>query len=327
MRIPSILGELLIASLSLSACTTPSPGSHPTPRQTLTLATAAAGGAFQDYAPAIAGVIAAHAPVNLVFRATDGSNENAKLLNANVVPLALVNMGPAYQAWTGTGSFQGTPLKNLRALVPMYETPFHVIALRSSGLDAMAGLDGKRVAVGPAGGPGEVFFRGMAEIAGIKPVIVTGSPAENTRQLLAGQVDAVWFGAGIPIAAFKTAADQADTLVFGPSVAESAAFRARYPYFAPYTIPAGTYRGQGAPIVTFAVWNFVLAHKDMSADTAYAITRALLDHPDQVARAYGSAAATLTRNAIADTFLPFHPGAARYYREHGAALPKELLPE
>jgi TRAP transporter TAXI family solute receptor len=307
------------------ACANPNRG--PAPRRTLTIATAAAGGAFQDYAPAIAKVIAAYAPIDLAFKATDGSNENARLLNADAVPLALVNMGPAYQAWTGTGPFQGTPLKNLRALVPMYETPFHVIALKSSRLDTMAKLDGNRVGVGPAGGPAEVFFRGMAQLAGIRPMIVTGAPAENTRQLLAHEIDAVWFGAGIPIAAFKTAADQADTVVFGPSPAEAAAFVARYPYFAPYTIPAGTYRGQGGPIATFAVWNFVLANQDMSADTAYAITRALLDHPGEVARTYGPAAATVTKNAIADSFLPFHPGAARYYREHGLDLPKALLPD
>ncbi|MDB5804865.1 MAG: C4-dicarboxylate transporter substrate-binding protein [Betaproteobacteria bacterium] len=306
-------------AFALTACTTPPP------RQSLTLATAAAGGAFQDYGPAVGRVIAAHAPIDLTFKVTDGSNENVKLLNDAAVPLALVNMGPAYQGWTGTGQFRGTPMTNMRAVVPMYETPFHGIALRASGLDAVAKLDGRRVGVGPAGGPGEVFFRGLAEIAGIKPVVVTGSPAENVRQMQAREIDAVWFGAGIPIAAFKAAADTVDAVVFGPTPAQSQAFRERYRYVAPYIVPANTYRGQGADIATFAVWNFVLVHKDVSADTVYAITCALLDHPDEVARAYGPAAATVSKNAAANTFMPFHPGAARYYREHKVELKPELL--
>ena len=136
---------VLCLGLALSACTTPPP------RQSLTLATAAAGGAFQDYGPAVGKVIAAHAPIDLAFKVTDGSNENVKLLNDAAVPLALVNMRPAYQGWTGTGVFKGTPMTNMRAVVPMVETPFHGIALRASGLDAVAKLDGRRVGVGPAG--------------------------------------------------------------------------------------------------------------------------------------------------------------------------------
>jgi uncharacterized protein len=32
------------------------------------------------------------------------------------------------------------------------------------------------------------------------------------------------------------------------------------------------------------------------------------------------------QNADQDTFLPFHPGAIRYYREIGIKIPDELLP-
>jgi TRAP-type uncharacterized transport system substrate-binding protein len=32
------------------------------------------------------------------------------------------------------------------------------------------------------------------------------------------------------------------------------------------------------------------------------------------------------KNLGADTFMPFHPGAVRYYRENGVTLPKDLTP-
>jgi hypothetical protein len=91
-------------------------------------------------------------------------------------------------------------------------------------------------------------------------------------------------------------------------------------------VPAGTYRGQEATVQTMAVWNFVLAHKDMPEATVYDIVKALLDNPAEVALAYPAASATVTRNAAANTFLPFHPGAVRYYREKGVALKAELVP-
>src|SRR5262245_1547479 len=78
-------------------------------RTPLAIAGGAPGGAFAEYAPAIARVVAAHSKLDLIVRNTDGSNENLRLVNAGTVPLALVNLGPAYQAWTGTAPFAGPP--------------------------------------------------------------------------------------------------------------------------------------------------------------------------------------------------------------------------
>ena len=46
--------------------------------------------------------------------------------------------------------------------------------------------------------------------------------------------------------------------------------------------------------------------------------------PAEIAKAYLAASATTIRNAVANTFRPFHPGAVRYCREQGMALRDEL---
>jgi hypothetical protein len=35
---------------------------------------------------------------------------------------------------------------------------------------------------------------------------------------------------------------------------------------------------------------------------------------------------TVPQNVVKNTFLPFHPGAIRYYREIGIKIPDELAP-
>jgi len=35
----------------------------------------------------------------------------------------------------------------------------------------------------------------------------------------------------------------------------------------------------------------------------------------------------LTENWNRNTFLPFHPGAVRYFKEKGINIPKHLLPQ
>src|SRR5205807_6402656 len=116
-------------------------------------------------------------------------------------------------------------LRGMRALVPMYETPFHTIAARERGIATLSDLGGKRVGVGPAGGPGEVFFRGIAAALGIRATLATGTPAEMAAMLLAGEIDAFWYGSGLPSPPFTEIAKKIDAVVIGFTAPEAAAFR------------------------------------------------------------------------------------------------------
>lgn len=63
-------------------------------------------------------------------------------------------MGPAYDAFTGNSPLMpGFEHTDIRALFPMYQTPLQAAVLTSSGITSLAGLDGKRVGVGPRAAP------------------------------------------------------------------------------------------------------------------------------------------------------------------------------
>lgn len=294
-------------------------------RQRLLLLTGAAGGAFHDYGPALAKVASAHAPVDFDVQASGGSNDNIRAVARGDADLGLINMGPAYEAWEGRPPFaKEGAMRNLRALFPMYETPFSLVALKASGIRSLAQLEGRAVGVGPAGGPGQVFFEGLSKALGLRTKIATGSPADLARRVIAGDVDAFWYGAGVPLTAFVEVLEKADALVFGLTDAEVATLRATFAYFAPYKIPAGSYKGQTDALNTAAVWNFVIGSDRLSEDAAYAITAAALGHTAELKSASSVAAGTAARNVTANTFLPLHPGAIRYFREVGIALPTVL---
>ena len=295
------------------------------PRVQLSLATGAAGGTFNIYGAVLAELLTRSTTADVVPRVTAGSNENIRLVDSGAVALAVAAMGPVFEAWNGTGPFAGTSRRNIRALFPMYETPFAIIALRRSGIAGVADLQGKRVGVGPSGGPTTVFFRALAEEAGVTCTQVNGTPDEHARQLLAGEIDAFWFGAGVPVAAFAQVADAQDAVIFGLTAQEVEKMRRRFAYLAPNTIPAGTYRGQAEPVRTVALWNFVVASPTLADQMAYDITKAALSQTAALAARVAAASATTAANAAANGFLPFHPGAARYYREAGIALPAALL--
>jgi len=60
---------------------------------------------------------------------------------------------------------------------------------------------------------------------------------------------------------------------------------------------------------------------------AYLITRTVLENNAALVKAHPAARETVAANASRDTFLPFHPGALRYYRDKGIKLDPGALPK
>jgi TRAP transporter TAXI family solute receptor len=282
--------------------------------------TAGDGSAFLPYGQGVAAYLATNG-LHIEIKKSGGSNENLSAVDAAPMTIGTAFMASAYEAVSGTGFAAGRKHENIRALFPMYETSFQVAALRKSGLHSLADLDGKKVGVGPARGPAEGFFRAAADVAHIKPVIINGDPAALSRQVLDGEIDALWQGAVVPIPSLTAVANQADAIVFGLTDAEVTAVLAKLPALSATTIPTGAYRGQTAEIKSFSAWNFVVANKDLPDESAYAITKAVLSATDPKSQIYPTAAGTRAADATNNRILPFHPGAIRFYREVGVTLP------
>ena len=285
----------------------------------VTLMTAGDGSVFLPYGQGIAKFLAAKG-IAIEVKQSAGSNENLSAVDASAATIGTAFMGSAYDAMNGIGWAAGRKHENLRALFPMYETSFQVAALRMSTIRSLAGLDGKKVGVGPAKGPAEVFFRAAAEAAQVRPAIVNGDPAMLANELIAGEIDALWQGAAVPIASLSTVTNQADAVVFGLSDTEVAAMLQKFPQLSATTVPPGSYKGQTAGIKSVSAWNFVVANKNLSSDTAYAITKTVLSAADPRSEIYPTAVQTRAVNAAMDRFMPFHPGAARFYAEAGIKL-------
>jgi len=313
--VPALLLGLAVLGTAPATAQTPVP---------VIFMTAGDGSAFLPYGQGVAAYLATKG-LHIEIKKSGGSNENLSAVDASPMTIGTAFMASAYEAVSGTGFAAGRKHENVRALFPMYETSFQVAALRKSGLHSLADLDGKKVGVGPARGPAEGFFRAAAEVAHIKPVIVNGDPAALSKQVLSGEIDALWQGAVVPIPSLVEVANQADSVVFGLSEAEVTAVLAKLPALSATTIPPGTYRGQTTEIKSFSAWNFVVANKDLPDEVAYAITKAVLSAADPKTEIYPTAAGTRAANAANNRILPFHPGAARFYREDSVSISQGTL--
>lgn len=291
----------------------------------ITIGTASQGGTYFVYGNGFAGYMSEALGVNATGEVTGGPVQNVTLVETGDHLMGLVTMGPAFDAWNGKSELApGLEHKSIRALFPMYQTPFQVVVLKSSGITSVSDLAGKRVSVGPAGGTPGTYWPQFMSALGVEATISNAGAADAAGQLTDGLIDAFAFAAGVPISAFSELAAQQDVLMFGFTPEEQAKVLEAFPAMAPFNIASGTYAGHDYDQPTVALWNFAIAHQDMPESLAYEITKLALENNDRMVQIHATASETKAENWDKNTFMTFHPGAVKYYEEKGITIPDAL---
>lgn len=280
----------------------------------LTLATASPGGTYHAYGAGLARILTRTLGIPVLTRETDGPNENIQLIEAGQAQLGFVTTGAALQAWSGGGDWTGgRQFRAIRALFPMYDTPFHFVAGRRSGVGSLAELAGRRVGVGPEGGTAAAYVPRLLARLGVEARPAHGTWADLAAQLRAGEIDALGVAAGVPFPAIAEL-EAARAIRYLPlSREEVVALRLEAPELTASVIPAGTYPSLARGYGTVGLHNVAVAHRDLPADLAYEIVRVAFESHAELMEAHPAAAATVPANFVHNTVLPWHDGALRYY--------------
>jgi uncharacterized protein len=320
-----LMGFVFAACLLAAATSTGAVAADPNWPKSLTLGTASPGGVYYVYGEALAQILTEKLGIPVNHLPTQGPVLNVKLVDSGGAQLGFITMGVGLQGWNGTGDWTGgKQLRNMRALFPMYDTPFQAVVLRRSGVTTLAQLDKKRIGVGPKASTGGTYVPAILKALGISTEISYGSFDVMGTELLAGRVDAMLSLLGAPVPAMQKAeADEPISLV-NLSSEQIGVIRKAMPEFSPSTIAAGTYRSVNSDYATFGVYNFAIGRADIPDDLVYQLVKAVFENQPRLAQATSAASDTLPKNVVKDTFLPFHPGAVRYYREIGIGIPDSL---
>lgn len=287
--------------------------------QFVTVATGGTAGVYYPLGGALAEIFNQHVPgVNASVQATGASVANVNLLAQGQAELAFIQNDIAYYAVNGVEMFQGRKVENLRGIATLYPEVIQLVALRQAGINSVADLKGKRVAVGDIGSGTELNARQILEAAGLTYRNLSArylSFAEAAANLRDGHIDAAFVTAGIPTAAIQDIAVQKDVVIvpIGRELVER--LKARYPFYTAVTIPAGTYRGVDRPVDTVAVKAMLVARADLPEDLVYNLTRAMFNNLQRLAQAHARGRDVSIQTARDGMSIPLHPGAARFYEE------------
>jgi TRAP transporter TAXI family solute receptor len=293
--------------------------------KSLTLGTASPGGVYYIYGEALAQILTEKLGIAVNQFPTQGPVHNVKLIETGGVQLGMITMGVGLQGWNGTGDWtNGQKFRSMRALFPLYDTPFQFVVLQRSEISTVAQFNNKNIGVGPRAGTGGTYVPAILKALGMSAKINNGSFADMTIELQAGRSDALVAALGAPMPALKAGEAKEPLRFISLSAEETETVRKAMPELTPSTIPAGTYVSLTKDYHTVGLYNFTVGRDDLPEDLVYQLVKTVFENQARLVKAHSSALETIPQNVDKNTFLPFHPGALRYYREKGIKIPDQL---
>ncbi len=255
-------------------------------------------------------------------QASNGGIENLNLLQAGEAQVSMAVTSITYESYKGEGTFEGRPNEKLRIVTGLYYNPNQVVVRKETGIDGLKDIAGKNFASGAPGSTTEVETKlhlkeaGVDYPDGLKVQFVGFTEAIDLMRNR--QLDGVWIMAGLPTAAVTEITATAGGKLIPIEEDVIAKLREKYPWYARYTIPAGTYEGQGEEIVTSAIKMVIFTSADLPEDLIYDLTKTFWENIDTLKETNNALKGMKIEDAVTDLAgLPLHEGAIKYYKEAG----------
>lgn len=261
--------------------------------------------------------------VRCLANTTGGSIYNVQALMTGELDVAVTLAGLAYEAYKGTGEFKAFGSNpELRAISVLYTQPVSVIVKKNSEIKTLDDLSGKRINIGNLGSG----KRGTAELL-LKVLNLSRKDfAEihefNTKRMgeafCTEKVDILIEAIGNPSSFLRRMIGECGGRFIEIPRKVADLMKKFEPYFEPGVIPGGMYAGQDKDVSTVNLNVVLISTARVSPDTIYEISKAMFDQFPKLKEIHPVLSTAAPQTMIAQgEVIPFHEGAARYYREAG----------
>ena len=292
-----------------------------------TVGTASQGGTYFAYGSGWANLVAEELGITGGGEVTGGPMQNMALVHTGEAAFGMTTMGPAAESLAGTNPIApGLEMTQACAMFPMYQTPFSVTALSSSGITAVSEIPaGAKIGFGPAGSTSDTYFPRMMDTLGVEYERRNGGWADLGGQLQDGLLDVIAFAAGVPVPAVSQLEVQTDVNIIEFTEEEQAQLIAEFPV-SEFSIAASTYSTLEEDARSVSMWNFSIANCDLPSSFVKAAVDVVMSDNERMVGIHKAAGSTLPENWDKNKVLKWHPGAAEWFIENaGADIPAEMI--
>jgi hypothetical protein len=303
-----------------------SPGTGLAAKSRLAFSGGPDGGTFQYFSNAISSRLSKNIPdVEVSNMASAGSVENLRRVNSGDADFGIVYAGDLFLGANGKLTNDTKKYPNVHSLAYLYGAPAHLVVLDDSGIKAVKDLEGKRVAVGPAGSGAAASAQRYFTSLGLwdKMSVEFIGYSEAASALGDKKIDAMWVFAGFPNSSIiQAAASNKIKILSLVDAAKAAGFFQDNPYYSEVTIPAGTYSGVDYDVQSVqdsAIW---VAGKHVKEGVAYAALKDIFSDEGlaYMASVTKAARSMKVKDGNYGIVTPLHKGAAKFWTEKGLTL-------
>ena len=330
-----LMSAILIAALAVmtAACGGGNSGGSNAPKKEtkvdrskefVTIATGPTSGIYYPIGGAFATALG-NAGYKTSAQATGASVENINLILQNEAELAISMQDSAMQAYEGFGAFDSAN-PDLATVMRLWPNYVQLVTVKSTGIQSVEDLKGKRVGVGAPNSGVELNARMIYEAYGMTyedSSVDYLSYGEAIDQMKNGQCDAAFVTSGLPNSTVSELAFSYDMVIVPIDGEGRDKLIEKYPFFAKSTIPADTYNNK-EDVESVFVYNILLVNKNTDPDLVYDWLDCIFDDAgiSTIKASHNTADKNIDISfGVDDVKIPLHEGAARWWKEHGYETP------
>jgi TRAP transporter TAXI family solute receptor len=205
----------------------------------------------------------------------------------------------------------------------LYPQYFQVVALADAKVNSYADLKGKTLVTQPKGNTAEMLTAEVLKINGmtydsLAKANFQAGYTDAVGMMKDGHVQVFTLGTTAPASAVMDLASARDIKLVPVDDKTMNDLRHGNCGYRNVTIKAGTYPKQDKDVPVIGYMTHIVAACDLPEDVVYKMTKEMATHVSDMAAVVKPIAGLTTKDMAADICVPFHKGAAKYYKEVGA---------
>lgn len=254
---------------------------------------------------------------------TAGSAANLRLLSDKYIDLGIAQADLIKDAYNGTGYFKDNICNGYKAVAALYTEACQIVVKAGSDIKTIDDLQGKKISIGAKESGTEINAKQILEFSGLNSKLVDMvnlDYAEAAKQLVSGDIDAFFCTAGLQTTVISELTKECSIRMLNIDDKCIKKLITAYPCYSRYEIPANTYAGQTESITTIGVKSVLLASDNLSENAVKQLTKTLFKHTKDLRYATSLELISDENTAVQGIDIPFHPGAAAYYKEKGITV-------
>jgi len=205
----------------------------------------------------------------------------------------------------------------------LYPQYFQVVALADAKVGSLADLKGRSVVTQPKGNTGELLTELVLKLNGLgypalSKINFQASYTDAVSMMKDGHVQVFTLGTTAPASSVMDLASARDIRLVPVDDRTMDQLKKMNAGYNKLTIKAGTYPKQDKDVPVIGYSTHIVAACDLPEDLVYKMTKAMAENVDAMAAVVKPITGLTPKDMAIDIGVPFHKGAAKFYKEVGA---------